>query len=141
MQFKKIEKRHNQNSLMEIGDKMSKKKTQNRDYDALGWGAFFIWWGITELLPGLPKGTGALGIGLILLGVNAARYASGVATSRFTISLGILAALWGGLELAGAFLSLPFEIPVFAILLMALGGMILFRAIRSNSDESMGGLQ
>lgn len=118
---------------------MSTDKSNKRDYETFAWGAFFIWWGITELIPGLPKGTGALGIGLILLGLNAARYASGVATSRFTITLGIFAALWGGLELAGAFLSLPFEIPVFAILLMALGGMILFRAVRRNRADSMGG--
>ena len=41
--------------------------------EAIAWGALFILWGFTELFPSLPKGTGAIGIGLILIGLNAAR--------------------------------------------------------------------
>lgn len=120
---------------------MSKKQLQKRDYEAIAWGAFFIWWGITELVPSLPTGTGALGIGLILLGLNAARYLSGLPTSRFSITMGILAMMWGVLELADVFLNLPFEIPVFAILLVVFGTIVLARAISRNRRESMGGLQ
>jgi hypothetical protein len=120
---------------------MNETPLQKRDYEAVAWGAFFIWWGITELIPSLPNGTGALGIGLILLGLNAARYSSGISTSRFSITLGILAVVWGGLDLAGAFLNLPFEIPVFAILLVVFGAMIAARSFRGNRNESMGGLQ
>jgi hypothetical protein len=124
-----------------LGDKMNEKPSQKNDYEAIAWGAFFIWWGITELVPSLPAGTGALGIGLILLGMNAARSGAGVPTSRFSITIGILAVVWGGLELAGVFLNLPFEIPVFAILLMVLGGTILARAIRGNRNSTLGELQ
>ena len=123
------------------GDKMNETQSHKRDYEAIAWGAFFIWWGITELLPSLPTGTGVLGIGLILLGLNAARHFSGIPTSRLSITIGILAVVWGGLELAGAFLTLPFEIPVFAILLMVLGLIILAREISRNRNELMGGLQ
>ncbi len=112
---------------------------QKRDFDAIAWGAFFILWGITELFPSLPHGTGALGIGLILLGLNAARYLSGLTTSPFTITVGILAMVWGGLDLAGVLLSLPFEIPVFAILLVVLGVIVLARQISANRN-AMGGL-
>ncbi len=119
---------------------MNETQSQKRDFGAIAWGAFFIWWGITELFPSLPAGTGALGIGLILLGLNAARHYSGEPTSRFSISLGILAALWGGLALAGAFLRLPFEIPVFAILLIVLGGMVLAPEISKSRNETIGGL-
>ena len=104
---------------------MNETNLQKRDFEAIAWGAFFIWWGITELIPSLPAGAGALGIGLTLLGLNAARHYSGVPTSRFSITMGILALVWGGLEFAASVLSLPFEIPIFAILLIVLGGIIL----------------
>ena len=100
---------------------MDNTQTSNRSLDTLAWGAFFIWWGITELFGSLPEGVGALGVGLILLGLNMVRSMKGIPTSGFTTILGILALVWGGLELAGAALSLPFELPVFAILLIVLG--------------------
>src|SRR5512136_2869328 len=106
----------------------TRKSTFN--LEAIAWGALFIFWGITELFPALPKGIGAIGIGLILVGLNAARYWTGQPTSGFTTTIGILAVLLGGLELAGAFLRLPFELPIFAILLLALGLMTLARALK-----------
>jgi hypothetical protein len=120
---------------------MYEKPSQQRDYQAVAWGAFFIWWGITELIPSLPAGIGALGIGLILLGLNAARRFTGLPASRFSITMGILAVVWGGLDLAGFFLNLPFEIPVFAILLVVLGLIVLVREINGKRNEPMGDLQ
>ena len=104
---------------------MNNTQTLNRNFDAIGWGALFIWWGITELFPSLPDGIGIIGIGLILIGVNIARRSNGIPVSGFSTTLGILALVWGGLELVGVFLSLPFEIPIFAILLIVLGVIIL----------------
>jgi hypothetical protein len=99
--------------------------TLNRNFEAIAWGALFIWWGITALVPSLPDGTGTIGFGLILIGVNIARLLNGIPVSRFSMTLGILAIVWGGLELAGVFLSLPFELPIFAILLIVLGVIVL----------------
>ena len=104
---------------------MNNTLTINRRYDAIGWGALFIWWGITELFQFIPKGSGAIGIGLILLSVNAARTRSGNPSSSFSTTLGILALVWGGLEFAASVLILRFEMPIFAILLIVLGGVIL----------------
>lgn len=101
----------------------------NIDFGTIGWGALFIWWGFTELVKFLPDGTGAIGVGLILLGVNAARSLAGSPTSGFSIALGCIALVWGGLELANSILRLPFELPVFAVMLLALGAVILVRAI------------
>ncbi len=112
---------------------MENRRTLNKNLEAIAWGALLIWWGITELVPGLPHGTGAIGIGLILLGLNVARSLNGVPTSGWTTTLGILALVWGGLELAGALLALPFEIPVFAILLIVLGAVMLARELLSHN--------
>lgn len=94
-----------------------------RNIDALAWGALFIWWGLTLLIQ-FPAGVGLIGVGLILLGANAARYFQGLGLNGFSTSIGVLALVWGGLELAGTVL--PFALPVFPILLIVLGLMILF---------------
>ena len=114
---------------------MNNTQTQNRNFEAIAWGSVFIWWGITELIPSLPEGTGLIGLGLILLLVNAARSRNGIPTSVFTTTIGILALVWGGLELMGVVLSLPFEIPIFSILLIVLGVIILAPALRANRDQ------
>lgn len=112
---------------------MNTVQTLKRDFEAIAWGLFFIWWGITELVE-LPEGTGAVGIGLILLGLNVARSLNGIPTNGLTLTLGILALVWGGLELAGSVLSLPFELPIFAIVLIVLGLIVLARELQQNND-------
>jgi hypothetical protein len=105
---------------------MDTTKNLTRNYDAIGWGALFIWWGISVLVTSLPVGTVAIGTGVILIGVNLARKLSGVPISRFSTTVGILALVWGVLELVGVLLSLPFELPIFAILLIVLGVIVLW---------------
>ena len=112
---------------------MEHARLSNRQLETLGWGLVFVWWGLTELFTSLPPGIGALGLGLILLGLNAVRARNGIPTSGFTTTLGILALVLGGLELAASVLHLPFEIPIFAILLIVLGIILLGRGMRQTS--------
>ena len=111
---------------------MNNTQTLDRNYDTIAWGLVFIWWGITELVKPLPDGAGMIGIGLILIGLNAARSLNGLPASGFSTALGILALVGGGLELARATLRLPFEIPAFAILLIVLGVIGLVRELTGN---------
>lgn len=106
----------------------------NLDFEVIAWGAFFILWAITEMFKFLPDGTGAIGIGLILIGLNVARSLTGRPTRGLTIPLGILALLLGGLELARPFLHLSFELPIFAILLLALGLIVLAGALKKQEN-------
>jgi len=114
---------------------MNNTQTLNRNFEAIAWGALLTWWGITELVHFLPEGTGAIGIGLILLSVNFARARSGVPVSGFSTTIGILALVWGGLELAGVLLSLPFELPVFAILLIVFGVTVLAPELAKSRNQ------
>ncbi len=108
----------------------------NRNIETFAWGALFVWWGITLLIQ-FPAGVGLLGVGLILLGANAARYFQGIRISVFSTCIGVLALIWGGLELAGTVL--PSEFPVFAILLIALGvTMVGLEFVRPASNERSG---
>lgn len=119
---------------------MEQQQAFNRRLEAIGWGAFFVWWGVTELFQSLPEGIGAIGIGLLLLTLNAVRSRNGVPTSGFTTTLGILALVLGGLELAQVVLDLPFELPVFGILLIVLGMIILGRELTGNRSENVSGV-
>jgi hypothetical protein len=102
---------------------MNDSMTKNRNIDALAWGALFIWWGLS-LLVKFPAGVGLIGVGLILLAANAARYFQGMRVSGFTTAIGVLALVWGLLEVAGTVL--PLALPVFPILLIVLGLMLVF---------------
>jgi hypothetical protein len=102
--------------------------------EAIAWAAIFIWWGLTELVQSLTPGIGAIGLGIILLGLNAARSRNSLPVSGFTITLGILALVWGGLDFAAAVLRLSFELPVFAILLIVLGLIVLGRELVQNQN-------
>ena len=114
---------------------MDNTRNLNRNLETMAWGALFIWWGITELFQFLPHGAGAIGIGLIFLGLNIARSLNGIPTSGFSTTLGILALVLGGLELASSVLRLPFELPVFAILLIVLGVILLARELLRSKNE------
>jgi len=109
---------------------MENTRKSNSDFETIAWGAFFILSGITAMFKSLPDGTGAIGIGLILIGLNAARSWTGRPTSGFTTTVGILALLLGGLELVSPLLHLSFELPVFAILLLTLGVIVLVRELK-----------
>ncbi len=114
---------------------MNTTQKVNLSFEGIAWGALFIWWGITVLIPALPKGIGMLGIGLILAGTNLARRLSGVPINQFSTTIGILALVWGALELVGALVSFPFELPVFAILLIVLGIIVLAPALTKEQDH------
>ena len=109
---------------------MENTRKSNLDLGTIAWGAFFILWGITEMFKSLPDGTGAVGIGVILVGLNLARSWTGQPTSGFTTTFGVLALLLGGLELVRPYLHLSFELPVFAILLLAMGAIVLVRGLK-----------
>jgi hypothetical protein len=110
---------------------MNTTQKVNLNFDAIGWGALFIWWGISVLVNSLPVGSVAIGTGVILIGVNLARKLSGIPISHFSLTVGILALVGGVLELVSAFLHLPFELPIFAILLILLGVIILTNELRN----------
>ncbi len=107
---------------------MENKRSSSLDWGTIAWGALFIFWGITEMFKTLPEGIGALGVGVILLAINLARSRTGQPISSFSTTIGALMLLLGILELAQPYLHLSFDLPIFAILLLALGAIILIRA-------------
>lgn len=111
---------------------MDKTQTIDNRFETIAWGLIFILWGVTILFDFVPASAGILGTGLILLGLNAVRSLSDIPTKSGTTILGILAVVWGVLELARLVFHLPFELSdwaIFAILLIVLGGILMGREL------------
>jgi hypothetical protein len=79
------------------------KAALNKNMETAAWGCFLIMLGGFMFVPDniVKGGVWSIGVGLILLGLNAARYFNGIRMSGFTTFLGILSVIGGGLELGG----------------------------------------
>jgi hypothetical protein len=89
-----------------------------RRIDAIGWGLLFLMTGTLALIPGLPEGTWLAGLGVLLLGLNAARIVLGLSPEWFTVILGSVALLAGLGGMVGV------AVPGFALLFI-LGGVAI----------------
>lgn len=75
----------------------------NKRLETMGWGLFLIMLGGFALVPYelVQKGVWSIGIGVIMLGLNATRYFYGIKMSGFTTFLGIVSLLSGVTQLLG----------------------------------------
>jgi hypothetical protein len=99
------------------------KVALNKRFESIAWGLFLIMLGGFALVPNdtIPKGVWSIGVGLIMLGLNAARYFYKIKMSGFTTVLGILSLIGGIAELIG-FTSLE-----GALLLIILGAYLILK--------------
>jgi len=79
------------------------KVALNKRLEAIGWGLFLIMLGGNVLISdeSIPKGVWSIGVGLIMLGLNVARYLNGIRMSGFTTFIGLLSVVGGIAQLAG----------------------------------------
>jgi hypothetical protein len=79
------------------------KAALNKRMETMAWGAFLVMLGGFMFVPNeiVKGGWWSIGVGLIFLGLNAARYFNGLRMSGFTTFLGILSVIGGVLDLAG----------------------------------------
>jgi intracellular septation protein A len=94
------------------------KAALNKRLENIGWGLFLIMLGGFALVPAqtIPKGIWSIGVGVIMLGLNAARYFNGIRMSGFTTFLGVISLVSGILELFG---NVQIEGAIFLIILGA----------------------
>jgi hypothetical protein len=79
---------------------MDRTKRLNHRFASVGWGLLFIWWGVVIMVDPLTVGMGAIGTGLILLGINAGRSWMDVPIRDSTTTWGIIFLAWGALDVA-----------------------------------------
>ena len=83
---------------------MDNRQALDRRLETTAWGLLFILWGVSIFFDRIPMGAGIAGTGAILLGLNAVRLINGLPTRGGTTVCGILALVWGALELLEEFL-------------------------------------
>jgi hypothetical protein len=79
------------------------KVALNKRLENIGWGLFLIMLGGAALVPdeAVSDGWWSIGVGLIMLGLNVARYFNQIRMSGFTTFLGIVSIISGVLQLMG----------------------------------------
>jgi hypothetical protein len=97
----------------------------NLRLEETGWAVFLILVGSLWLLPTelIPSQAWLLGAGLIMLGVNFARFFAGIRMSGFTVFLGVVALVAG---LSGFF---AIDLPIIPAVFIVLGFSLLMRAL------------
>ena len=100
------------------------KAALNKSLETIAWGSFLVMLGGFMFVPDeiVRGGWWTIGVGLIFLGLNVARYFKGLRMSGFTTVLGILSIAGGLLDLFGV------EGMNGAVLLIVLGGYLIFKA-------------
>jgi hypothetical protein len=81
------------------------KVTLNKRLETMGWGFFLIMLGGFALVPKdvVPRGAWSIGLGLLLLGLNLARYLNKIKMSGFTTFLGVISLISGVMEFSGLY--------------------------------------
>jgi len=99
------------------------KVALNKRLEMMGWGLFLIMLGGFILVPHttVAKGFWSIGVGVIMLGLNAARYFLKIKMSGFTTFLGVVSLIGGILQLLGL------EAIEGAFLLIILGVFLLVK--------------
>ena len=79
------------------------KAALNKRLETIAWGMFLIMLGGFMFVPKetIPEGLWSIGVGLIMLGLNAARYINKIKMSGFTTFLGVLSIIGGITEFLG----------------------------------------
>jgi hypothetical protein len=99
------------------------KAALNKKLETIAWGAFLVMLGCFMFVPDeiIKGGWWSIGVGLIFLGLNAARYFNNLRMSGFTTLLGIVSIIGGVLDLAGM------QGVNGAVLIVVLGGYLILK--------------
>lgn len=99
------------------------KAALNKRLETVAWGCFLIMLGGFLFIPQeiIKGGWWSIGVGVIMLGLNAARYANGLRMSGFTTFLGVLSVI------SGAFGVMGFYELDGAVLLIVLGAYLVLK--------------
>jgi hypothetical protein len=104
-----------------IAGQQAGRPSLDRRLEGIGWALFLIMIGGIGLIQTVPQSTWLVVTGLIMLGLNLARYLNGIRVSCFTVLLGILALLFGIGGMTGV------DLPFFPILLILIGADIVVK--------------
>ena len=115
-------------------DENMRKNVLNDRMEDFGWGVLLLAIGSIWLVPEkqVPQGSWLIAAGLIMLGLNAARYFMGIGMSSFSLILGAMALIAG----LGAFFGM--KLPLLAIALIVIGISMLLKSLLEPSQTPGG---
>lgn len=93
-----------------------------RQIDAAAWAVFFIWLGLV-MLAGLPWAWFLVGVGALIVGAQMVRQQRSLRVEKFGVVVGVIILAAGIWDL----LALP--LPLMPILLIVLGGYLLWKTL------------
>ncbi len=107
------------------------KHASDRLLDNIAWGLLFLMSGVILLVPGIPNpwGVWLAGAGIILLGLNVARYALGMRPKIFWVGVGVIGLVAG----VGQFLNL--DVPILALGLLLCGVLVLVKPLTNGGPS------
>ncbi len=116
-------------------DGATKGVALERRFEDLGWGLLLTAVGTIWLLPEklVPHGSWLIAAGFIMIGLNAVRIFSGLATSGFSLVVGVLALIAGLGEFFGI------GVPLFPVALIVIGAYSLLKTLRCKDSASATG--
>lgn len=116
-----------QSSLVPSQDSSDQHEV-SRQIDSGAWAAFFIWVGVV-MLTGLPWDWFLVGVAIIILGAQIVRRQLNLNLEKFSVIFGLIILAAGIWDL----LALP--LPLMPILLIVLGGYLLWKTFLPNTDS------
>ena len=115
---------------------MNDLEVLDQRYEAVAWGGIFILLGSLMFIPGDQNNVFVMGTGMILLGLNLARSLAQIAVNRFTVILGAMALVLGGLSLLWPVMGngTRFEVDIFPFIILAIGLYLLIPGSKQELD-------
>lgn len=118
-----------QSPLSQFQSPSERSDPRARQIDSVAWAVLFIWIGVA-LLAHVPWGWFLIGVGVLVLGAQAARRQASLKVEKFAIVIGLVFVVGGVWEL------LALQLPLVPILLILLGVYLLQKTVRTGASSS-----
>jgi uncharacterized membrane protein len=113
--------------------KMEEKASRNKVFDAVAWGSFILLVGISWLASSLYTVSTtiyiALGVGIILIALNVARWRTHISISKFSLFVGLIAIALSGPGFASI------EMPFIPTLIALVGLFVVAEAVQKITNK------
>jgi len=107
---------------------MEQKNFRNKVFDTVAWGTFIVLLGVGWITSITYQASTtvyiALGVGVILIALNLARYFTAIKISKFSLFVGIIALALSGAGVVG------YELPFIPTLIVLIGLFVVTEAIQ-----------
>jgi uncharacterized membrane protein len=111
------------------GEKMEQKTMRNKVFDTTAWGTFIVLLGVGWIISNAYQVSTtvyiALGVGLILIALNLARYFTATKISKFSLFVGLIALALSGSGIVG------YELPFIPTLIVLIGMFVVAEAVQN----------